>query len=199
MKKGRSIKLNYIAQWYQSLLGITLLLWVAAEYRVFFKKEKRPSKKDIKALSYFALLTMFFVGSSIYLFSKDIGNIKEGNGFIFWSGIILIVFGIAFRQYCSYTMGRLYVASLQIQDKQNLIKTGPFAILRHPCYSGFMLSLWGLGLSFLNWIFLIMIIVFSLIVFLIQIRIEEKELEKFFGNEYVEYKKHTKKLIPYIL
>ncbi|MCK2000259.1 isoprenylcysteine carboxylmethyltransferase family protein [[Brevibacterium] frigoritolerans] len=191
--------LNFPSQFAQSVLGLTLLLWVIIEYRIMTKQNKRPKKKDIKAILLFSFITLTFVILSIQLFRDHIGYLDRSLDSLFWVGISVIYMGIYFRQYSMRIMGNQYVATLQIQDKPGLITKGPFKTLRHPCYTGFMVALWGLAITFLNWIFIIMVILFSLFMFLSQIRIEERELLKYFGDDYEEYKKRTKKLIPFIL
>ncbi|NER40219.1 hypothetical protein G3M54_00110 [Bacillus megaterium NBRC 15308 = ATCC 14581] len=55
------------------------------------------------------------------------------------------------------------MATLQVQEKPQLIQTGPFKLVRHPCYTGFMISLWGLGIALLNWVSSLLIIFFLLL------------------------------------
>ncbi|MEM4992026.1 isoprenylcysteine carboxylmethyltransferase family protein [Priestia sp. SB1] len=191
--------LNFPSQLEHNLLGICLLLWVIIEYRVLFKRDKRPKKNDRKALSLFSVLILMFCVSSILIYERNLGSLGKEYRWIFWVGILIIAIGVAIRQHSIHIMGGSYVATLQVQEKPQLIQTGPFKLVRHPCYTGFMISLWGLGIALLNWLFLLLIIFFSIIVFLIQIKIEERELEAFFGEEYKEYKKTTKKILPYFL
>jgi protein-S-isoprenylcysteine O-methyltransferase Ste14 len=195
----RGIKMNVGYQAYNVILGILLLVWVIIEYRIMGKKEKRPMKKDIAVLLMFSILISSFCLFSYHLFSENLGMIIEWRHFFFWLGIIVVIIGILIRQYSMFYMGNNYVATLQIQEKQKLISSGPFKVVRHPCYSGFMLSLWGLGLASLNYIFLILIIIYSLLLFLLQINIEEKELERYFKEEYIKYKRETKKIIPFLI
>lgn len=193
------MNLLFDIQLYQYVLGVSLILWVIVEYRVILKEGKRPQKKDIKAIVFFLLVIIIFSAISIYVFSLNIGNITKYHGLIFWTGIFILLLGVVFRQVSIKYMGKFYVATLQVQEKPKLIKEGIFGIIRHPCYSGFMVALWGLGLTTLNWFFFIEVFAFSMGIFLIQIAIEEKQLEVFFGEEYTQYKKKTKKLIPYII
>lgn len=191
--------LNFSSQFNNNLLGICLLIWVIIEYRIIMKQDRRPKKKDRKAIALFAFLIVLFSLSSIIMFESNLGHLEVEYHYFLWVGILIIIVGNIIRQYSMHIMGSSYVATLQVQDKPKLIKAGPFKLVRHPCYTGFMVSLWGLGIASLNWLFLLLIMLFSLIVFLIQIRIEERELEAFFGEEYKEYKKITKKILPYIL
>lgn len=190
---------NLPSQFTQTFLGLVLFLWVIVEYRIVIRQNKRPLKKDLKSILLFAVITIIFTIVSIALLQYKASNITHHKKLLFYSGIFIIVLGIIFRQYCVHLMGTAYVATLQIQTKPKLITNGPFKFIRHPCYTGFMVSLWGLGLSLLNLYLFVLLIIFSICVFLIQIHIEEIELKKFFGKEYEEYAKTTKKLMPYIL
>ncbi|WP_176397853.1 methyltransferase family protein [Bacillus cereus] len=183
----------------QNLFAISLLLWSLIEFRVLRKdKSKRPKKQDIKSISLFSVLIIIFTIVSFKIFHMQIGMISIQYSWLYWLGISVMYFGIALRHYCVYLMGNQYVATLQVNEKPKLITQGPFGLIRHPCYTGFIIALWGASITMLNYLFIIFLIVFSLLLFLIQIKIEEKQLIKYFGKEYEEYIKSTKKMFPFI-
>lgn len=184
----------------QEFLGWILILWVVLEYRILLIENKRPQKSDNKFIAKFAIIIFLFVlGGTIFYLKSDVGDIQKNQKLFYWLGIFVLILGVFLRQYSMHIMGRYYVATLQIQKVPKLIVKGPFNILRHPCYAGFIYSLWGIGLVLMNWILLLYIVTFSLIIFLIQINVEEKKLIEFFGSDYTEYQKRTKKIIPFIL
>ena len=94
-------------------------------------------------------------------------------------------------------LGVLESTRLRIVEEQKLVTSGVYQYIRHPLYLGeicrnigvplFFNSFTGFGLIILGNIFL-----------LIRIRIEEELLIEEFGDEYFEYKKKTKKIIPYV-
>jgi protein-S-isoprenylcysteine O-methyltransferase Ste14 len=61
-----------------------------------------------------------------------------------------------------------------------------------------LLSFIGFGIALNNWISLILVTSAITAAFIMRIRIEEKTLIEQFGTEYIEYKKETYALIPFL-
>jgi len=117
---------------------------------------------------------------------------------LLYLGSVFIVSGMIFRFIAVRTLGRFFTVDLAIHDNQRLIETGLYRFIRHPSYTGSLLSFLGFGISLNNWISPIIIVVPVLATFIYRINIEEKLLLKQFGSEYEDYKKRTKRLIPLI-
>ena len=93
--------------------------------------------------------------------------------------------------------GLLSTKRLMIVDEHKLITDGIFGHIRHPLYLGRIMADFGFALFFSSlWGGVLMAI--SAPCFLLRIRIEEEMLIKEFGDAYHEYRKHTKKIIPYV-
>jgi protein-S-isoprenylcysteine O-methyltransferase Ste14 len=136
---------------------------------------------------------LFGVLSAVYL-RTPIAN----TNWINYLGLVVILCGMIIRFIAIRTLGKFFTVNLSIQDNHRLIKKGLYKYIRHPSYTGSLLSFLGFGLSFNNWISLIVIIIPVLISFLNRIRIEEKLLIEQVGAEYVIYTKSTKRLIPMV-
>ena len=86
---------------------------------------------------------------------------------------------------------------LLITDEHKLITDGIFGHIRHPLYLGRIVADFGFALFFSSlWGGVLMAI--SAPCFLLRIRIEEEMLIKEFGDADREYRKHTKRIIPYV-
>jgi len=86
-----------------------------------------------------------------------------------------------------------------VQKGQKVVDKGPYRLVRHPAYTGGLLTLVGLGLALQSWgAVLLLALIFSL-TFGYRIYVEERVLVSELGDEYVKYTKWTKRLIPYIL
>jgi protein-S-isoprenylcysteine O-methyltransferase Ste14 len=110
-------------------------------------------------------------------------------------GFILFVFGLVIYLKARLKLGRFFSEKLRLLKTHELVTSGIYGIIRHPIYTGGMLLLLGFTLilnSFLG--FLIMLLYVPLI--LIRIPYEEKMLKEAFGQQYIDYMKRTKKLIP---
>lgn len=88
-------------------------------------------------------------------------------------------------------------AKLQIVKKHRLVKDGIYKHIRHPLYLGEILRNLGFVVIFSS-VYGILIVLLASIFLLFRIEIEEKMLILVFGEEYIEYRRNTKKMIPYI-
>jgi len=89
------------------------------------------------------------------------------------------------------------LTDLRTLQNHRLIKHGIYKHIRRPAYLGTLLFSIGISLIFSSlYGFLLMLILFPS--YLYRIRIEESVLLKEFGDEYREYMKKTKKIIPLI-
>ena len=119
-----------------------------------------------------------------------------------WWAIVLgaIVFASAlwvFRR-SHKELGRNWSITLEIRDQHRLINTGPYAFIRHPMYTSFLLM--GLGQAFLlsNWIAGLSGLVGFAVLFFLRVGKEERMMLENFGPQYRAYMERTKRLIPYL-
>ena len=80
---------------------------------------------------------------------------------------------------------------------KNLMTDGPYKICRNPMLLGVLIYYVGILILCHSWQALLIFIIF-LCVIMVQVSKEEKRLERDFGNDYLEYKRKTKKIIPFI-
>jgi len=113
-------------------------------------------------------------------------------------GLGMIVAGIAIRLTAISTLGKYFTVNLSIHEDHQIVQNGIYRTIRHPAYTGSLVSFLGLGLSFNNWITLIVIFLPVTVSLLYRIKVEEKMLIEQIGPEYESYRKRTKKLIPKI-
>jgi len=114
------------------------------------------------------------------------------------AGLFIIIVGMAIRFISIWTLGKYFTVDVTIRDDHKLKKDGFYKIIRHPSYSGSLVSFIGFGISLNNWISLTTVVILIMISFIYRIRIEEKVLIDQFGKEYLDYKKNTYRLIPWI-
>jgi len=84
----------------------------------------------------------------------------------------------------------------QIKQKQELVTTGIYGVIRHPIYASFWIAAIGAELVAKSWLFVIFLS--YLLVCYHQAKKEEILLEKHFGSTYKTYMKRTKMFIPYL-
>ena len=115
-------------------------------------------------------------------------------------GTVLILVGQTFRSLAMKQAGSSFNHLVQSTKKDNhvLVKSGVYAVSRHPAYFGFFW--WGLGTQLLlgNTICLFGYAVVLWKFFAHRIMHEEKHLVNFFGDNYKQYRRETSVLIPFI-
>lgn len=136
------------------------------------------------------------ISVGVFLGIQSIGYIRVGTHFISILGLLLIVFGLAIRWIAILTLRRLFTVDVSILRNHQIIRHGIYKFVRHPAYAGSLLSFLGLGLSFANWVSTLVIFVPILVAFMRRIRLEERVLINAFGDEYINYCKTAKRLIP---
>lgn len=117
---------------------------------------------------------------------------------LFWTGIALILGGVAFRWYAISVLGRFFTRDVAIQADQHVVDTGPYRLIRHPSYSGVLITVLGFGLALTNWLSLLIVMVATVAGFSYRVRVEERALCDALGDAYHAYMKRTRRFIPYL-
>jgi len=108
----------------------------------------------------------------------------------------LCIAGLALRWYSILYLGRFFTVNVAIASDHHVIDTGPYRFIRHPSYTGALLGFIGLGITYANWLSLIIVVLPVLTAFLRRIGIEERALSQALGEPYTQYMARTKRLIP---
>lgn len=139
------------------------------------------------------ILPIFFTSKYV---SEDFRNILFPYIF-YYIGILLIIFGIAIRWICVFTLKNNFTYIIQTQKNQHLVTGGIYKYVRNPSYTACIIILLGISFSLRHIIALILVTVISIICFEIRIDVEEKALKNQFKQEFKNYCEKTKyKLIP---
>ena len=109
-----------------------------------------------------------------------------------------MIFGIVFRLLAIKTLGEYFRVNVVTSDDQRLVKTGFYRIIRHPAYSGSLVTCLGMGLALGSWGSLAILVIPVSLAYHFRMRVEEKALLNRFGDDYKNYMKKTYRLIPYL-
>jgi protein-S-isoprenylcysteine O-methyltransferase Ste14 len=101
-------------------------------------------------------------------------------------GLALTVLGLDVMAWSRIVLGRNWSAAVTIKKDHELVTSGPYAIVRHPLYSGVLLAMLGTAVSLgkIRWL---------------KSRTEERFMLEQFGGRYRQYQRQAKALIPYLL
>jgi protein-S-isoprenylcysteine O-methyltransferase Ste14 len=125
--------------------------------------------------------------------------IPSHRNLVFGAGIALMFMGVLFRLYSIRILGKYFTTVITIQPGQTIIQNGPYKWIRHPTYSGAIISMLGLGLAMGNWLSVLIVMLAAIVGYSYRIFVEERALIKSFGDPYREYMKRTKRIIPFVI
>ena len=114
------------------------------------------------------------------------------------AGLLLIVLGMLLRFLAIRSLGRMFTVDVTIRKNHQIKQDGLYRLVRHPSYSGSLVSFLGFGISLNSWVSLGIILILVTGAMLLRIRTEEKVLLDQFGSEYEAYMRKTRRLIPWI-
>ena len=137
--------------------------------------------------------------AGIVLADRGVGPvIARHNEALFAVGISLGVLGIALRVWAVRTLGRFFQLVLVVQPDHHVVSNGPYRVIRHPSYAGPLLAFVGIGLALNHWVSLALCFALPAAALVHRIVIEEKMLVSGLGAEYEEYRRRTKRLVPFV-
>jgi protein-S-isoprenylcysteine O-methyltransferase Ste14 len=116
----------------------------------------------------------------------------------FWLGAAVAVAGLLFAVWARVYLGRNWSSEVTIKQDHELITTGPYAVVRHPIYTGILTGFLGtaIALSELRG-FIAFILIF--VILWLKLRMEEQWMRSQFGETYATYIIQTAALVPYLL
>lgn len=182
--------------------NVSSILWLGMEVALLIGRRagagtQRQDKSSGVVL--FCMIAVGFVLGSLLAHNVLVATISGPRLPLFWLGIALVYIGIAFRLYAIRVLGRYFTVNVATVADQRVVEEGPYKLIRHPSYTGGLITMLGLALTYTNWLSLLVIIGCALIGFSYRIHVEEQALQEHLGQPYREYMQHTKRLIPYIL
>jgi protein-S-isoprenylcysteine O-methyltransferase len=187
-------------QWYAAF-WISYWAWILMEIWIFSRDRKKAAgqKKDRGSVFFIGLLisagnTAMFLAPHLWRWAR----IDLPPEPLFWTAIGLAWTGILLRVWSVLTLGRHFRTVVHILDDHKLVTSGPYRVLRHPSYTGGLMTLMGIGMAFGNWISLAAATGSIFIGYGVRILIEEAALKKHFGEAWAAHKKRTWAFIPFV-
>lgn len=185
-----------VSRWIDSVWILVGVYWLLGALRT------KPTARGEKPLSRIRHLSIMAVALTL-LFSSAIprgflhARFVPPSVWIGWAGFCITLAGCAIAVWARTLLGSNWSSTVTLKQDHELIRTGPYAVVRHPIYSGFLLGMLGtalalgevrgfiaLGVAFAGW--------------LIKSCAEEQFLVEQFDGAYVRYRGKVKQLIPFV-
>ncbi len=175
-----------------TIFSILFVIILLIELRILLRYSN--NKEDKGSLWFIILGILIPLIITIALSYTNIGQISISINYL---GLTILLAGFLLRQYSIFILGKFFTPIVEKQKNHKIIQHGPYRYIRHPSYTGLLLELSGFALALSNILALIITLIFFIPAINYRIKVEEEFLSKQF-KEYKNYKKQTRKLIPFI-
>jgi protein-S-isoprenylcysteine O-methyltransferase len=175
-----------------------MLGWELVEWRQYRRESRVAADADRDRGSGRLLIVTSWIaiGTGFALAHADVARFPGSRWAVYGAGFGLLLAGIAFRQWAIRVLGRHFRRRVTIQPGHEVVRRGPYRVLRHPAYAGSLLAVVGIGVVFGSWLTLAVCVVPIAAGLVRRIRIEEAALEVALGDPYREYEHSTSRLLP---
>jgi len=178
-----------------------IVWWSFAAYwfiAAFWARKIKIPEPPIVRFSYHAL---GWVAVAILAFHDHLGPLGfplwPRSEITFWLGAALLLAGLGFAVWARTHIGQFWSSSVAVKEDHRLIRSGPYALVRHPIYTGILTGLLGTAVALGQVNGLIALAIFYGI-FQWKSRREEGLMIQTFGDEYLEYRRQVPAFVPFL-
>jgi protein-S-isoprenylcysteine O-methyltransferase len=123
---------------------------------------------------------------------------EQRHGPYLLTGAVVVLGGVGLRIWAVRTLGRFFTYHVMTTDDQVVVTNGPYRVVRHPSYTGLLVSCVGAGIATANPVSLGLVVVIPLIGLARRIQVEEGVLERTLGDDYERFAASRKRLVPWV-
>lgn len=186
-----SVRVHEVLLWVWGLFG---LYWVASALRSSPNKTREP--QAYRVLRLFILVVAFVLLLSPWLRRGPLAwRFVPNNLATRFIGLSLILAGVALAVWARIRLGKYWSDKVVLKRDHQLVRSGPYAFMRHPIYSGVLLGVAGTALAAGEWRGIVALCLL-LSAYAVKARKEERVLAGTFGDVFGMYQQQTGFFIP---
>ncbi len=181
-------------------VGVVVVVWVAgALYNALHTRHNAshaPRERTLSQPGSSALIVVAVVCAGLAIVGRShFDGLAVGALWVRVLGLAVLVASTVFTLWARFSLGTMWSVAPKVKGDHQLRTHGPYAVTRHPIYTGVLGMLLGATLlsGIGQWIVLFPA---ALIVFEVKIRMEEHLMAATFPDEYPRYRQQVPQLIP---
>ena len=192
-----------ILGWFLLLTGIVYLVGIAIDSYIRKEEfwESKQSGDNLQEergdqsfwLIALGIMAVFFLSPLEYLY---FATFQPRPVWMEAIGVGLVLLGSTLFVWARRTLGKHYSGHVSVKKEHELVQSGPYRIIRHPAYAGYVFMALGLGLGYSSLLGFVSILSILLPAVIYRIRVEDRMLAVHFGTQFEKYARKTKRLIP---
>jgi protein-S-isoprenylcysteine O-methyltransferase Ste14 len=180
---------------------IVFYVWIGSEMFLGWKLRPTAGAVDSDAGSKWMLIGSIWLGVALGFGLAVLAPnaaFSSNRRFLLYLGLGLMLAGLALRWYSIRVLGRWFTYTVVTRADQRVVEAGPYRWVRHPSYTGALLTVLGVLVCLTNPLAFLGLIP-PLVGYAYRIRVEERSLLRTLGDPYRAYMRRTKRLIPFLV
>lgn len=184
---------QFAAFWAIMLLGAVAMLLAFYRSRGPESAVRRSARSRVGiVLQFVGFFAVGFGPIHLAVPSTAVSSLLSATLVVMLEGAAVAIFMASTR-----TMGKNWSIVARMRPDHQLIRTGPFAVVRHPIYLALLLYLLSMSVAFGHFAQLAVGLAFYCVGTIIRIREEEKLLREQFGDDHARYVREVPAFIPF--
>lgn len=175
---------------------ISYFAWILMEIWIFSRDLRAAPGERKDRGSVFVIILAISAGMTLAFYAPHLWPWARIGLPVFWPGVCLVWIGIGLRVWAVQTLGRHFRTAVRILDGHQLVTHGPYRVLRHPSYTGGLMTVAGIGLMLGNGLSFAAAFGGIFIGYAVRILVEEAALREHFGDAFAAHKKRTWAVLP---
>jgi protein-S-isoprenylcysteine O-methyltransferase Ste14 len=163
---------------------------------VFFLRLRRMRGRQADVTAPAARWGMILQGLGYFLVWLPAGG--ERPALLSAAGLALGIFGVLTTWFALPALGKQWRVQAGLFPDHELVRSGPYRILRHPIYASMLAMFLANALTIARWEFALAGLVLFIPGIEIRVRTEDRLLESRFGNEFRAYRAATPAYLPFV-
>jgi protein-S-isoprenylcysteine O-methyltransferase Ste14 len=176
--------------------GALALVWLIAA--AFTKPTVRATDRKTRVVSMVTMLVGFYLVVWDWPRGWLATRPLPATAAVEWVGVGLTIVGCSFAIWARLALGTNWSGRPTVKADHELVVSGPYAVTRHPIYTGILVAAVGTTLADLQWGRLLGVLLVTL-AFWAKMRQEERLMMEAFPESYPPYRRRVKALIPGLL
>lgn len=183
-------------QWIQVAWSILGVIWISAAF-----SNKRTARRQPLGPLFIHIVLLAVVFNLVFndVFRRGLLGVRflPDSDVLRWLGFLVTVAGLGSSIWARFSLGRNWSGTVTVKHDHELVRKGPYSLVRHPIYSGLSLALLGtvLAIGEVRGLIALPLLVLE---FKRKSLLEERFMIEEFGAQYVEYRDEVKALIPFV-
>ena len=165
-----------------------LVIWVLWIYPFLFRAPKWQQRESVTVFGPTSAGLILEMAGFFIVWFLQIPSAPRANALALIGALIPGAVSILLMWTAVPHLGKQFRIYAGLYSDHQLVRTGPYSIVRHPIYASLLAITLSTGILLTRWQWLVIALAFSVVGTEIRVRIEDKLLASRFGKEFEDYK-----------